>query len=693
MPRANLALAATTTMCALAILLGPLSVHAGTGGITSVSSAAAGPSRVTLNIDTYWVDGPGYRPVRVQATASQAATYDRTISVEFRADADYSRLFDIVVQQEFVLPAGATSGSMTIAVPSYQPWVRVAWDIWIDGEHMPEMSTDGTTGPAGDRSTWHFRSPRVLSIEHGKRGPDPTAIRMSPAQLPQRWIDFTCLDIIYLNAELLPDLVQNYPEAWQGIRRWCSSGGNLFVHNLGPLRGGSRKRKPGADLEALEKALEINKAHAKNWQATPERGGELFAVGSAIRFDYEKDLLYDPRRNAYLGGHLWRPHRLGSIVVFVEPLDIRLSSEDAAQGIDATLKWEAIKAERQIWKLRHGLSPDTASIDFYNFLVPGVGLAPVKAFWLMISLFVVVIGPLNYVLLRRARRLYLLVTTVPLCAMLFTGGLFLYAFLADGLGTKVRVRSYTEIDQRSGEAVCWARNSYYSGLAPGGGMHFGGDSIVLPILQKSRGDPDDREGTTRNIEWGDGQQKLRQGWLAARTSTQYLTVRARKTPRKLVFSQRDGQFTVENQLGTAIHHLLVTRDGQWFASKLPIESGERARLRALTKVELGNFERPLRQLFLRNWPVEPPELGIGEKPFGVSRVPATADWTAAPGRQSVLSRLEDALVLDRLKKRLGKRDYFAVVERSPEVQLGVDWATETNGFHVVVGHWELETQP
>ena len=103
-------------------------------------------------------------------------------------------------------------------------------------------------------------------------------------------------------------------------------------------------------------------------------------------------------------------------------------------------------------------------------LIPGVGSAPVNSFLVLISLFVVAIGPVNYFLLQRQRKLYLLLITVPLGAGVVTSALFIYALVSDGLGVRARARSLTRIDQTSGRTVSWSRQSYYAGLAPSAGM-------------------------------------------------------------------------------------------------------------------------------------------------------------------------------------------------------------------------------
>ena len=113
---------------------------------------------------------------------------------------------------------------------------------------------------------------------------------------------------------------------------------------------------------------------------------------------------------------------------------------------------------------------------------PRRGAVPVVSFEVLITLFALAIGPINYLLLRRWKRLHLLVVTVPLGATAVTFALFGYALLTDGLGTRLRVRSLTRIDQHRGEAITWARLSYYSGLSPRGGLEFPTTSWSCPAI-------------------------------------------------------------------------------------------------------------------------------------------------------------------------------------------------------------------
>ncbi len=181
----------------------------------------------------------------------------------------------------------------------------------------------------------------------------------------------------------------------------------------------------------------------------------------------------------------------------------------------------------QRWDTRHGMTPDSANTEFAKFLVPGVGLAPVTEFRVLITLFVLLIGPVNYWFLKRVKRLHLMVLTVPLAALVTTLALFAYAILADGFDTRVRAQSFTTLDQRTGEAACWTRLSYYSGLAPGNGLSMPADVALYPILPAWAGDLNFAE--ERQVIWAPDGARLKQGWLNSRTPTQYLTVRAEDT--------------------------------------------------------------------------------------------------------------------------------------------------------------------
>ena len=107
----------------------------------------------------------------------------------------------------------------------------------------------------------------------------------------------------------------------------------------------------------------------------------------------------------------------------------------------------------------------------------------------------------------------------------------------------VRARSFTELDQRRGEAVCWSRLSYYAGLSPSKGLTFSGDTAVYPLrIGPGSASMDRQKPSPMEMEWVEAEpnaadplpsQHFSSDWLPARVPTQFVTVRARKTAARL----------------------------------------------------------------------------------------------------------------------------------------------------------------
>lgn len=169
---------------------------------------------------------------------------------------------------------------------------------------------------------------------------------------------------------------------------------------------------------------------------------------------------------------VWRPVECGRVVA--------ISAENPFPGNAADWAWlfNSLDERDWMWYRRHGFSNYRENEDFWALMVPGVGGAPVNSFLVLISLFVIGIGPINYVFLRRKRQLHLLLLVVPAAAALVTAALFLYALLDDGLGVRGRARTLTTLDQHNRRVVSWARHAYYAGLAPSVGLTYSNDAVV-----------------------------------------------------------------------------------------------------------------------------------------------------------------------------------------------------------------------
>jgi hypothetical protein len=258
--------------------------------------------------------------------------------------------------------------------------------------------------------------------------------------------------------------------------------------------------------------------------------------------------------------------------------------------------------------------------------------------------------------------------------------------MADGLGVRIRARSFTRIDQTSGSAACWSRTAYYAGLAPSGGMEFPEDVAVLP-LEVNR----DQEETppARALVWDEQRQHLASGWLGSRTPTQYLLLRSRQSKAQLRFieaAESSELPKIENALGTRIRHLvLFDPEGQVYtAANVP--SGA---VRKLSAANAGSAFSKLRSEWVRNMPALPEGFDPNNYGgyFGNRRYYYGANYNNMPTASQSTGLLETNISFAVASPPLGPRTYVALVDRSPEVNYGLEDFQEEDSFHVIVGNW------
>ncbi|MCA9265059.1 MAG: hypothetical protein KDA60_14465, partial [Planctomycetales bacterium] len=380
---------------------------------------------------------------------------------------------------------------------------------------------------------------------------------------------------------------------------------------------------------------------------------------------------------------VYRPLVHGRIFVF---------GDDPFPGTMRDWQWffRTMSESQLLWYRRHGLSLRRENPDYWDFLIPGVGLAPINGFRIMITMFVIAIGPLNFILLRKIKRLNWILITVPVGAALIILGLFVYAVTKDGLGVQSRNRSITHIDQRNNRAVTWSRQSYYAGIAPSQGFHFAKDAAVYPIDQRPTGRRS--SVSTRAISWGD-EQHLERGFLSPRVTSQFLMLRSH--PSQIGLEVRDAGDgkppVVVNHLSTSIERLyLCAADGQLYMSQTCNE-GETASLSPTTVEEIRNELEALYD----STPLEPPDEFDGEGYRRAMSMSSTNySWYAAgDANLSAASQLSGKLegrlggMRRDIRRELGRRSYLAIVSEPPDMLLGVERTTPRQSLSIVTGEW------
>jgi len=745
---------AIITAVGLLAITGAMAPEAGavgvTGGVHNLSSPA---EMLSVRIDARWLEGLGYRPVEITVTPMAGAVNDRRLTVEFLVRRNWQgRGPDLLVREIVDVPAGGAPVTTTMSVPQITYWqsdsIRVLDE---DGRPIKKLCVGWT--PVGSRTDEYYEDelPNVLMAEYsgGTRlqtgtssgiavpkssqllealanddpadfaaarvvanlrsikdstGPPitvpttplPTLLTKRPADFPRRWLDYTSLDIVCLSIDQLDNLATGNPETFDAMLQWVSAGGSLWVYGVG---------QQWQNLQRLEKRLAmkpVDESLPKEFGWTEPKASDfpkqLRRISVTERYyptvsDMEDEEAVEvvPPEAPEQSPFKLRQFDMGLVVAMAE--------KDPFPGEAAGWRWllNAMGASRWQGEVRHGVSMCSDNSDFWDWLIPGVGLAPAMEFCVLITLFALAIGPLNYWLLRRWRRLHLLVVTIPLGAAAVTFTLFAWAILSDGLGTRLRARSVTHIDQSRGQAACWSRLSFYSGLAPFGGLTFPGDVEVLPI-DPLPDDYNEYQAKGKILSWEDGSQRMTHGWLPSRTPTQYATVRSRPSGLGLEITGRQAgsaALEVKNNLGvnTTILHLAVCdTDGKHYWGT-DVQPRGTATLEPLALNEIG---RRLRDVHRSNRPAVPRGMDPDSYGGGIFGSPAYryrwmygdrfGDVTQRTGRMEMtLSQLAVPDSPDYTLRVPGS--YIAIVDKSPEVEPGTTSAVEEESYHVIIGRW------
>lgn len=511
---------------------------------------------------------------------------------------------------------------------------------------------------------------------------------LPPSQLPTNWIDYSGIDVIMLSRDELQQLKRRHRPQWQAIRDWLTTGGVMCVYDVGVS-----SQRLDALSRTLELPAEVPGQSRSPWESPGEQPwNEQYQFFASDQQTYSYDasgqlITPDPPPVRELGQlkFVTRRVQFGKVAA--------IANENPFPG--AAAEWgqlfSALESSHWTWYQRHGLSLTSDNADYWDFLIPGVGLPPVNAFRILITLFAVIVGPVNYILLKRRKRLNFLLVTVPAGAAVVTVGLFLYALVSDGLGVRARVRSVTELDQRNRSSVSWSRQSYYASMSPSRGLVFPADTAVYPFQPHA---DDMRSRPERVLHWSGEQQQLARGYLRPRTLAQFLVVRANNDARSELVIRRSEQpagesgsgLEVENRLGGRIQMLwLVDKQGRTFwGEDIPLDKS-----RALAVRSPVECQAAMTPVISAHAPA-PPE---GFDP-NMNRYTMFGSYYYGP-RYSGLPAATQAGGL--LEKKLGELtangwqpqpgSYVAIVDRSAEVPMGVESSKSEASFHIILGRW------
>jgi hypothetical protein len=659
-----------------------------------------------IRSDTHWAGGAegGYLPIRVRVTNHGAPrdlafefdpTFDnrgirvrRVIGVDQNATVHFTLSVPLVESGDGSLHVFEGSRLLTahtrsISIPSAMPMqpsppaMLVVSSAPVDCGRFVEAAN-------------HLIATGAARAGGGMGTVDSSILAevVQSSMLPESWIDYTGLDFFAISRDELERLERPVRAA---LLKWVQCGGNLLVYEVG---------KESQALSRLDRLIEAP-AQPTAWQnavPTERPSGEIIDVSEE---EAASGLPRPTRSGAKRESGKPTKGLLGAITKAAESpwpggkeafhhRDLMLGTVYAFAGnpFPGTINdwmWlcNSCGQGRWSWTTRQGTSPHIGTKDFFKFMNPGIQGVPTVAFLVLITVFSVVIGPINYVYLARRKMLWLLLLTVPMLALTTSALLVGYSVAAHGFAIKSRIRSLTTLDQRNQTEVTMARLALFAGLSPSGGLRFSPETAVYPVV------PPTNQPTGEFVDWTQTQ-NLVSGWLPARTRTQFFTIRNAEQRSRVELKPAVGKTAdFSNGLPWELEMVVVADDAGKLYIGRSVPAGGTVSLSEPSDQDLGDFASLLR----RNTPAFP--VGFVEPTPGYYR----------GGRRlySTFSRYSDAItdfsanLMERRiaqwtydlprSKGLAPRSYLAVLRENPGVETGVPSTTDQMSLHLLNGYF------
>ncbi len=491
-------------------------------------------------------------------------------------------------------------------------------------------------------------------------------IVLPASALPHTSLAYSGLDIVAVTRPVFEGLRAEIREA---LLDWGQTGGMLLVYGVGAnvTTDVEFAKLMGLDRMARQTPWIIpaaNKRQAIPLMRTDEHGSQVNWNESNPKFAFSTDE----------GAIAAKLYGLGRIV------GMRDNPFPGTAHDWAWLMRGVTQDQDALWPKRHGLNARVENRDFMQFMIPGISSVPTYSFVTFITLFAVLIGPVNYLLLSRRQKINWLIVTVPALAVVTTVCLFVYAAVSHGFTVKSRLRSLTVLDQGSQKAISTTRMALYAGMAPSEGMKFSTDTAVYPVW------PTGNEFEQGHVDWSENQH-LTSGWLRSRTKTQFVTVAPRNERGRLnVEAAKDDQVAVTNGFEWKLEYLLVNVDDKNVFYGRDIAAGAPAVLKQAATADLDEFRDQIsdarlefpedydRDRVFTSWSSNRYRYGYYQSPDIYS--------VAQGNMEQAIARLAEF----KTRSQLGPRTYVAIVKEVPSLDLGTK-VEVVDGWHVIVGYY------
>lgn len=475
---------------------------------------------------------------------------------------------------------------------------------------------------------------------------------MTADKAHENWLGYESVDVILIAAPVLESMKSKYPARYTAIREWVSCGGLLWTYAIGDenkLAGlfdvevvngyEALMSRSSQGIDPIDRALNN---YTPSQRSTPLQvvldpynyTSGIYSSGATV--DDPLNVFNNPSDpdHPFTSKKLPQEYKDDIRILPVEAgLVIGLKQEDPFPG--SLQQWFVVKhlsGAKQHWLYKRGISVTRGTTGYWDWLMNDVARPPVYTFLGLLSVFVLLVGPVSYYFTRRAGRTYLMFVIAPVLACTTTLLLFGYGFIADGIGTKARIRKITWVNGVSGKASESNRSTYFAAFRPGTGLRFRSDSAVYPVENIDDAIEQDYSGTIRldrSIDITDTEQVFRGEFLPSRTQSQFISVHPVRGSTGLKIDARDNRWTVTNNFETTLESVILRMpDDSYWTLNESLASGQSMTLSAMP-TEIATTS--MRELYRKHQPQTP--LGY------IAPNRSNYRWYQYSNAQSILSRM------------------------------------------------------
>ncbi len=462
-----------------------------------------------------------YLPVSISIQSQGTVTADRNLVFRFETvpGGQVPSSNGLVVDVPVVLSQGMRKTSLVRFLPKWSLGRSVSVSVLENGKALP-----GYTGQFSSVLSTNFRSPfslmsseleyNVVLIRDLAKVDTPAdalflraaGTRLTPAELGVDWRSYQRFDVMAMSVATLKQ-VQQMETVFAAMRAWVLQGGTLVIF----------------DADKFSAAFQL--ANFSDW---PEASADL-QLRDALRN-------FLPNQTIIPGV----PYGDQAMEPVLESIASQMMVRQVGAGQMVVVKQDSFLSPAQVLALmkrtagyrvspllRRGVDPLLGNRRFFEWMIPGVAQPPVYTFIGLLTVFVILVGPIAYRRTTKLGRGYLMFAIAPILALLTTVAMFGYGIVADGFGTAARVRQLTWVDGASGDAAERVRGTYFAGIRPGDGLRFAADAEVFPFQEgigvSWRDSLELSPSVLGTVEMRSDEQRFSSSFLPSRQQRQFIT--------------------------------------------------------------------------------------------------------------------------------------------------------------------------